>query len=203
MDESFNAVLNTKEAISFVGRKTLLDEFYDWVKRAVIMKDSPIGWIHIHGIPGSGKTALLRNFEDVAKRERIRVIQVTQSFFPGTFRHYLRFITDKIDQVTPEWRSFIQRKRKLPLIDFNTIEFSAFENSTLLPEFKEGALSTIFENFAEINKKLQKNSQFVGIFIDDIDVAARLWCFCRNSNAGQLNVTDEKVYKANLLCEFF
>jgi len=149
---------------NFVGRKRVSDEFYDWLNSMTIMKQPKNQWVHIYGPHGSGKSSLLQKFKEMSIAERVQEIETQIQYFPEDFQEVLAKIFHRIDEKTPEWRSFLQRRTKAALAEFPDNFLQIVDEGQI-----DGLISELLKNFESVAAKLKESSTVIGIFMDDID----------------------------------
>ena len=150
----------------FVGRKDLIDNFHE-VLRDFARGNKNIKWVHISGSPGSGKTSLLRKLRMDTEMERIATGLVETPISPENSNKFLSEVKQVIDEMAPEWRSFIQRKRNVDI-----------SSAMIPPEFKEQEateadvkkmVDSFFDDLDKVNKAMIKERFKHGLFLDDLD----------------------------------
>lgn len=150
----------------FVGRKEAINSYHE-VLRSFARSNQTVKWIHISGEAGIGKSSLLRKLRMDTELERIATGSVEVPISPKLGNQFLSDIKRVIDEMAPEWRSFMQRRRN------SEVSSADFPLNLERKELDANTLDKLFESFfvdldkineAMINEKFQH-----GIFLDDLD----------------------------------
>ncbi len=164
MEIEIAPLVSSCDTSNFVGRKRVTDRFYEWLNDMTIMKKPQNQWVHITGVPGSGKSSLLEKFREMAIAERVRDVKPEPIYFPQQFQESLNTIFTRIDEITPEWRSFLQRRTKTNIVEFPPNFIEVIESSEV-----SSLASELLKNFESVTAKLKESGTIIGIFIDDLD----------------------------------
>ncbi len=151
---------------AFVGRNEIIEAYTDLLTDT-IRQNTKVKWVHISGSAGTGKSSLLRKFRMLTEQHRIGTGSVEVPFSPKSASQFLTDIKQIIDEIAPDWRGFV-RKRRNPEIA-GVLEPPEFRGEFV----NEGNLNKMLDMFLvdldEINNKMVEKSFRNAIFLDDLD----------------------------------
>ena len=150
----------------FVGRSTIIDAYHDLL-REFVRSDNTIKWVHISGVSGVGKSSLLRKLRMMTELERIATGSVEVPISPLNANNFLNDIKRVIDEMSPEWRTFIQRKRNVDI--YSILPPPESSNQDITESALTAMENAFFEDLDRIDKAMKKEKQKHGIFLDDLD----------------------------------
>ncbi|MCE7737614.1 MAG: ATP-binding protein [Candidatus Heimdallarchaeota archaeon] len=150
----------------FVGRKEAINSYHE-ILREFARSNKTIKWIHISGESGIGKSSLLRKLRMDTELERVATGSAEVPVSPKFAIQFLSDIKRIIDEMAPEWRNFLQRRRNAEIAsaDFpSDLEGIEINDSTL-----DKLLQTFFADLDKIDAAMKKERFKHGIFLDDLD----------------------------------
>ncbi len=170
METSLEEIINPVNPIDFVGRSEQIDAFYQWIKE-LVSDQKIMRWIHISGVAGSGKTSLLNKLKDIALSQEVIPFSIEMPISEDGLPNFFNDIKEQINNLSPEWRNFIERKRgvtigEVPQSLFDRISAETIDSVTL-NEF----LKTFFYRLDRADAKLKDDRKYIGVFVDDLDRA--------------------------------
>jgi hypothetical protein len=168
MKNNLASIFQPVDPTNFVGRTKELDYFFDWLTSQIRGDSQNNNWTHVYGPTGSGKTSILKKFVDYANLERVKVIELSIQPILGLNTDLLLQISEAIDNYTPEWRSFFQKKKKTKLFNLDEEDLDLLRNLNISAQNINHLIKKISENLASVNEKLTESRVNIGIFIDDI-----------------------------------
>ena len=165
MDTIIEQLIGPTNPNDFVGRNLIIDQYHDLLRDFVRGNDT-VHWIHISGSAGIGKSSLLRKFRMMTEQERIATGMVDVPISPHKGKEFLTDIKHLIDEMAPEWRSFLQRKMKYSMDKVIPVESTGYEVSS-------DKLNSMYLDFIKdldvIDKKMKESKYRNAIFLDDLD----------------------------------
>lgn len=150
----------------FVGRKEVINSYHE-ILRDFARSNKTIKWVHISGESGIGKSSLLRKLRMDTELERVATGSVEVPVSPKFAIQFLSDIKRIIDEMAPEWRNFLQRRRNAEVTsaDFpSDLEGGEINESTL-----SKLLQSFFVDLDKIDASMKKERFKHGIFLDDLD----------------------------------
>ncbi|MHA2090371.1 MAG: ATP-binding protein, partial [Candidatus Kariarchaeaceae archaeon] len=150
----------------FVGRSAIIDAYHDLL-REIVRSNNTIKWIHISGVAGTGKSSLLRKLRMMTEMERIATGSVEIPISPRKANQFLNDIKRVIDEMSPEWRTFIQRKRNVSM--YNVPDLPEASKNEVTDSVLEKIKKAFFEDLDKVDKAMKNEKQRHGIFLDDVD----------------------------------
>ncbi|MHA2032460.1 MAG: AAA family ATPase, partial [Candidatus Kariarchaeaceae archaeon] len=150
----------------FVGRKEAIDSYHN-ILRDFARSNPSIKWVHISGEAGIGKSSLLRKLRMDTELERIATGSVEVPISPKLGIQFLSDVKRVIDEMAPEWRNFVQRRRnsEISSADFPT----NLKGNELNQESLNKLLESFFSDLDKIDSAMKKERFKHGIFLDDLD----------------------------------
>lgn len=166
MDNVIEQLTGPTNPDDFVGRSAIIDAYHDLL-REFVRSNTNVKWVHISGVAGTGKSSLLRKLRMMTEMERIATGSVEVPISPFKANQFLNDIKRVIDEMAPEWRSFIQRKRNADMYDVPPPPESTSNDVTdAVLKIMEDAF---FEDLDRVDKAMKKEKQKHSIFLDDLD----------------------------------
>lgn len=150
----------------FVGRKDAINSYHE-ILRNFSRSNPTVKWIHISGEAGIGKSSLLRKLRMDTELERIATGSVEIPISPKLANQILSDIKRVIDEMAPEWRSFMQRRKnsEISAVDFPlNLEGQELDQRTL-----DKLLESFFVDLDRVDDAMKKEKFHHGIFLDDLD----------------------------------
>ncbi|MCY3411689.1 MAG: ATP-binding protein [Candidatus Heimdallarchaeota archaeon] len=151
---------------AYVGRNEIIDAFGDLLANT-LRQNTKIKWVHISGSAGTGKSSLLRKLRMQAEDHRIGTGSVEVPFSPKPASQLLTDIKQIIDEIAPEWRGFM-RKRRNPEIA-KVLEPPEFHGDLVSDQNLQDMVNMFFVDLDEINTKMEEKKERNAIFLDDLD----------------------------------
>ncbi|MFV2013854.1 MAG: ATP-binding protein [Candidatus Heimdallarchaeota archaeon] len=150
----------------FVGRKEAINSYHE-ILRDFARSNNTLKWIHISGEAGIGKSSLLRKLRMDTELERIATGSVEVPVSPKLAIQFLSDIKRVIDEMAPEWRNFIQRRRNT---EITSTDFpSDLEGNEISEAILDELLESFFEDLDKLNAAMKREKFKHAIFLDDLD----------------------------------
>jgi hypothetical protein len=150
----------------FVGRKEVINSYHE-ILRDFARSNQGIKWVHISGEAGIGKSSLLRKLRMDTELERIATGSVEVPVSPKFAIQFLSDVKRVIDEMAPDWRNFMQRRRKS---EIGSADFPKdLEGNEISKNDLNKLLSSFFTDLDKVDSAMKKERFKHGIFLDDLD----------------------------------
>ncbi len=166
MDFIIEQLTGPSNPSDFVGRNDLIKSFQTVLLDFVRSQDN-VHWVHISSESGSGKSSLLRKFRMMTEQERIATGSVEVPISPYQADQFLTNIKLMIDEMAPEWRSFIRKKTNAEIT--GVISPPETNQEEITEEYLDKMVDIFFEDLDKIDKKMKEKKMRNAIFLDDLD----------------------------------
>ena len=158
-------ILQPCDPLDFVGMHDELNTFANFsndLKKGKTQYRSLL----VIGDDGTGKSSLLLKFADslVSRKEKKHVFSLIPEI--EALRSFFRDWKNKIDELTPEWRSFLEKMGKKPLGS----DIPLLGEKLKIPHeasYTEFFVTKFFENLDKVDQKLKSTGTFLYFFIDN------------------------------------
>ncbi len=168
MEISFEEVISLVNPNDFVGRVDELNLFDETIKEIINDQPAP-NWFHISGVAGSGKSSLMRKFMETAMTRGAIVFSLEVPINPDNMVSLFNGFKEKLDNLSPEWRSFIQKKTGTSIGEVSLAQSKLFFKKEISEQNRNEFLTLFFENLDKVNSKFKQERQKIGVFLDNLE----------------------------------
>ncbi|MHA2249522.1 MAG: ATP-binding protein [Candidatus Kariarchaeaceae archaeon] len=166
MDSIVEELTGPTNPNDFVGRSTIVDAYHELL-REFVRSNNTVKWVHISGVSGTGKSSLLRKLRMMTEMERIATGSVEVPISSINANQLLNDIKRVLDEMAPEWRSFVQRKRNVSL--YNVPAPPESTKDVVTDSALKKIVDAFFEDLDRVDIAMKREKQKHGIFLDDLD----------------------------------
>ncbi|MCH8906622.1 MAG: AAA family ATPase [Candidatus Heimdallarchaeota archaeon] len=175
----------------FVGRNDIIDQYHN-ILRDFVRSNPTVKWVHISGEAGTGKSSLLRKLRMMTEQERIATGSLEVPLSPRLADQFLSDIKQVLDEMAPEWRSFIQRRRNAEMDKVDSPPEAQKQEMT--DEILDSLFNSFFRDLDKIDKAMKREKEKHGFFMDDLD---RLHSYGYYSLISLIPMIAKKLYDDN------
>lgn len=150
----------------YVGRNIVIDAYGELLTNT-LRKNTKVKWVHISGTAGVGKSSLLRKLRMMTEQHRIATGSVDVPFSPKFVAQFLTDIKQIIDEIAPEWRGFMRKRRNPEII--KVLSPPELRGEKVTDVIMNDMLELFLEDLDEVNTKMVESQFRNAIFLDDLD----------------------------------